>query len=201
MTVSFQPVESAQDVEQLAKLADEIWHEYWPALIGKAQTDYMVEQFQSLSAIKRDMAEHAYEYWFIVAQEDGEKNSAGADGCAGESANASEGGTGAEPARTRIVGYTGGHVEPETNRFFVSKIYLRAEERGKGFASQTIRFYEDLCRTRNLHAAYLTVNKHNDLGIRAYRAKGFETIDAVETDIGNGFIMDDYIMELQVPSA
>ena len=99
------------------------------------------------------------------------------------------------------MGYTGGHVEPETNRFFVSKIYLRAEERGKGFASQTIRFYEDLCRTRNLHAAYLTVNKHNDLGIRAYRAKGFETIDAVETDIGNGFIMDDYIMELQVPSA
>ena len=47
MTVSFQPVESAQDVEQLAKLADEIWHEYWPALIGKAQTDYMVEQFKA----------------------------------------------------------------------------------------------------------------------------------------------------------
>ena len=183
MTVSFQPVESAQDVEQLAKLADEIWHEYWPALIGKAQTDYMVEQFQSLSAIKRDMAEHAYEYWLIAAREDDETNSTGAF------------------AQTRIVGYTGGHVEPETNRFFISKIYLRAEERGKGFASQTIRFYEDLCRTRNLHAAYLTVNKHNDLGIRAYRAKGFETIDAVETDIGNGFIMDDYIMELQVPSA
>ena len=45
---------------------------------------------------------------------------------------------------------------------------------------------------------YLTVNKHNDLGIRAYKAKGFETIDAVETDIGNGFIMDDYIMEKKV---
>ena len=42
---------------------------------------------------------------------------------------------------------------------------------------------------------YLTVNKHNELGIRAYRGKGFETIDAVETDIGHGFIMDDYIME------
>lgn len=201
MSVSFRPVESPEEVERLASLADEIWHEYWPALIGEDQTDYMVEQFQSLGAIKRDMAEHAYEYWFIVAQEDDGESSTDAGESAGESANASEGGADAESAEARIVGYTGGHVEPETNRFFISKIYLRAEERGKGFASATIRFYEDLCRTRNLHAAYLTVNKHNELGIRAYRAKGFETIDAVETDIGNGFIMDDYIMELQVPLA
>ena len=61
-----------------------------------------------------------------------------------------------------------------------------------------MRFYEDLCRTRGLSALYLTVNKHNDLAIRAYRAKGFQTIDAVETDIGNGFVMDDFIMEKRV---
>lgn len=42
---------------------------------------------------------------------------------------------------------------------------------------------------------YLTVNKHNDLGTRAYKGKGFEVIDAVETNIGEGFVMDDYIME------
>ena len=154
---------------ELAELAASIWREYWPAFLGTAQTEYMVEQFQSLPAIERDMREHAYEYWFIHAADD-----------------------------DRVVGYTGGHVEPETNRFFVSKIYLRAPERGRGFASATVRFYEDLCRTRGLSALYLTVNKHNDLAIRAYRAKGFQTIDAVETDIGNGFVMDDFIMEKSV---
>ena len=40
MDVRFVPVETAEDQEALAKLADEIWHEYWPALIGAAQTDY-----------------------------------------------------------------------------------------------------------------------------------------------------------------
>ena len=45
---------------------------------------------------------------------------------------------------------------------------------------------------------YLTVNTGNELGIRAYRGKGFETIEAVETDIGSGYIMDDYIMEKPV---
>ena len=42
---------------------------------------------------------------------------------------------------------------------------------------------------------YLTVNKRNDLGVRAYLGTGFEITDAVETDIENGFVMDDYIME------
>lgn len=41
---------------------------------------------------------------------------------------------------------------------------------------------------------YLTVNKGNELGIRAYKGHSFETIESVESDIGNGFIMDDYIM-------
>ena len=165
MDVRFEAVKTDADQEKLAKLADEIWHEYWPALIGAAQTDYMVEQFQSLEAIKRDMAEHAYEYWFVVDE-------------AG-----------------KTVGYTGGREEPETSRYFISKIYLLAEERSKHYASQIIEFYVELCRNRDLHSMYLTVNKHNELGIRAYLGKGFVTIESVETDIGNGFVMDDYVME------
>ena len=86
MGVRFVAVETDEDQEKLAKLADEIWHEYWPAIIGDAQTDYMVEKFQSLEAIKRDMAEHAYEYWFVV-DESG-----------------------------KTVGYTGGCEESETSR-------------------------------------------------------------------------------------
>ena len=169
MNVSFEPITTAEGRAELAKMAHEIWNEYWPPIIGQAQVDYMVANFQSLEAIERDVAEHAYEYWFVVAEE--------ADG------------------KRRIVGYTGGHVEPETNRFFISKIYLLVAERGRGFASKTIRFYEQLCESRGLSAMYLTVNKHNELAIRAYLGKGFETIDSVETDIGCGFIMDDYIME------
>lgn len=98
----------------------------------------------------------------------------------------------------QIVGYTGGYVEDATNRFFISKIYLYADQRGKGYASRVVKFYDDLGQERNLDALYLTVNKYNELGTRAYLAKGFDVIDSVETDIGSGFIMDDYIMERTV---
>ena len=168
MGVTFEPVKTAQDQEALAALADEIWHEYWPDRIGAAQTDYMVEKFQSTAAIRRDMAENAYEYWF-VREDDG-----------------------------AIAGYTGGHDEPETGRFFISKIYLRASSRGKGYARRTVEFYEALCRERGWRAMYLTVNKENEIAVRAYKGTGFSTIDAVCTDIGGGFVMDDYIMERPV---
>ncbi|WP_350453820.1 GNAT family N-acetyltransferase [Slackia heliotrinireducens] len=169
--VSFIPVVSEEQLGQLADVADEIWHEYWPAIIGIGQTDYMVERFQSLPAIKRDIADHGYRYWFIHDSE--------------------------QKARGGIVGYTGGRTETETNRFFISKIYLFSDARGHGYCSRTIEFYDQLCKNESLRAMYLTVNKHNDLGIRAYLAKGFETIDSVETDIGSGYVMDDYIMERQ----
>lgn len=171
MSATMRPVRTEADREELAELAAQIWDEYWPALIGEAQTRYMVEQFQSLGAIRRDMAEHAYEYWFVMDDEG------------------------------RTCGYTGGHVESETNRFFISKIYLKASERGRHLASDVIAFYVRLCRERGLRAMYLTVNKHNELGIRCYRGKGFDVIDAVETSIGEGFVMDDYIMEKRVPAA
>lgn len=172
MTLSFIPVKTGADQELLAQYAGDIWREYWPDLIGADQTEYMIEQFQSLEAIRRDMAEHDYEYWMLVATETDDLG-----------------------IEKRIVGFTGGHNEPETNRFFISKIYLLADARGHGYARRVIEFYEDLCFLRGFTAMYLTVNKHNDLGIRAYEGTGFETIDAVETDIGRGYIMDDYIME------
>jgi ribosomal protein S18 acetylase RimI-like enzyme len=44
----------------------------------------------------------------------------------------------------------------------------------------------------------LAVNKHNAQAIAAYRKNGFRVADAVVKDIGGGFVMDDYIMELAV---
>ena len=66
MSVSFEPVTRPDEIEDLATMAYEIWHEYWPAIIGEAQTNYMIENFQSLEAFVRDMSENAYEYWFLI---------------------------------------------------------------------------------------------------------------------------------------
>ena len=172
MSLSFVPVKTKDDQKLLADIAGKIWRGYWPTIIGEEQTEYMIEKFQSYKAIRKYMAREDYEYWLLVATErtdDGPKKS--------------------------IVGFTGGRNEFSTNRFFISKIYLYPEARGHGYARRVIEFYEDLCFARGHNAMYLTVNKHNDLGIRAYKGTGFTIIEAVVTDIGEGFVMDDYVME------
>lgn len=89
------------------------------------------------------------------------------------------------------VGYTG--FKKETNRMFLSKLYVKEDHRGQGISRQM--FEEIKKRSEGLKDIYLTVNKHNDVTIAIYRHMGFELIDSVVTDIGSGFVMDDFIFQ------
>lgn len=93
-----------------------------------------------------------------------------------------------------LCGYIG--VKPEEgDRFFLSKLYLRQDKRGRGIASLMLeRVFEEASKAGK-KSVYLTVNKHNDRAIAVYKAKGFTVADTAVTDIGNGYVMDDYIME------
>ena len=93
----------------------------------------------------------------------------------------------------RTIGYIG--IRPEASRLFLSKLYLHRSCRGCGYASEAFRFLARLCRERKLTAVYLTVNRYNRQAIAVYEKCGFRTIRAEKTDIGNGYCMDDYVME------
>ena len=45
---------------------------------------------------------------------------------------------------------------------------------------------------------WLTVNKHNTDSIQFYLRQGFVVVEDIVTDIGNGYVMDDYLMETRV---
>ena len=49
-----------------------------------------------------------------------------------------------------------------------------------------------VCRTQSRGAA---VNRNNAIAIRAYQNNGFTVICEQKSDIGNGFFMDDFVME------
>lgn len=96
----------------------------------------------------------------------------------------------------QIAGFCG--VKPEEERLFLSKLYLHSDYRGKGYSSILLRKAISLANELNINAIYLTCNKFNTHSLDIYKAKGFVTIDAVQTKIGKGFIMDDYIMQLNL---
>lgn len=84
----------------------------------------------------------------------------------------------------------------ENDKVFLSKLYVRKDKRNKGIGKYMLDDCIDYTKNNNLNKIYLTVNKGNTQTIKKYDHLGFKQIDAVVNDIGNGFVMDDYIMEL-----
>lgn len=91
------------------------------------------------------------------------------------------------------VGYLS--FEKRENVLFLSKIYLLKSERGKGIGRKAMEFVTSLARGSNCIKVALTVNRFNQNSIRAYESAGFEKKGELVQDIGNGFVMDDYLME------
>lgn len=83
----------------------------------------------------------------------------------------------------------------ENKEMFLSKIYIYLNFRGKGLFKKVIEYIENICKKNSLKRIYLTVNKHNLNTIEVYKKIGFKIIDSAVFDIGNGFVMDDYVME------
>lgn len=95
------------------------------------------------------------------------------------------------------IGYTAIRTDGD-GRLFLSKIYIKKEYRGNGYAREVFNFLKEYCREHNLHAIWLTVNKHNDSSIAVYKKSGFRIIGEDVTDIGNGYVMDDYFFQLDI---
>jgi len=94
------------------------------------------------------------------------------------------------------VGYIG--IRKEEEKMFLSKLYILKAYRKKGYASLAFEFLRDMCKENGLKSIYLTVNKYNMDTIQVYQAKGFKIIKDQVSDIGNGYVMDDYVMELTI---
>lgn len=77
---------------------------------------------------------------------------------------------------------------------FLSKIYILKEFRGKKIGKNAFGFIEEKAKSYQCRTITLTVNKNNSNTIKAYEKSGFNNIEAIVMDIGNGYVMDDYRM-------
>ena len=186
--LEFARVETPEELDYLAKIAREIWMGYWPPIIGREQTEYMVERFHSVEAMTADIEEHGYRFW-LLRDEGGN--------CVGYTGGAAETISG-DPKKDAAIIHNQVVHERWNRRFFISKIYLFPEQRGKHYSSEVLAFYRNLCEQEGLDAMYLTVNVNNKLGIRAYEGNGFFVVDKHASPIGKGFVMDDYIMAKEI---
>lgn len=103
----------------------------------------------------------------------------------------------------RVDGEPRGFLRCQRERATVlklSEIYLAKACRGQGLGQRLLRRAEDLAQAAGCTSITLYVNRRNTLAIRAYERAGYAIRRECDVDIGNGYVMNDYLMEKLLPA-
>jgi ribosomal protein S18 acetylase RimI-like enzyme len=82
----------------------------------------------------------------------------------------------------------------DTGKTKLHKLYVLPEAQGHGVGQSLVDAVTGMARKHGNQALLLNVNRHN-AAIRFYRRLGFRVVAEEDISIGNGFVMEDYIME------
>ncbi len=95
------------------------------------------------------------------------------------------------------AGFIGFENNYEKKTTKLHRIYLLEEFKGKGLGKKSLDFLKSETLKSGNRRIILNVNKNNPAK-KIYELQGFTVYDAQVFDIGNGYVMDDYLMELHL---
>ena len=94
------------------------------------------------------------------------------------------------------VGFAG-YNEIEPQKWKLNKIYILSSQQGKGTGKFIINYIVEEIKAKHAKALQLQVNRENKAK-DFYEKLGFKIIKTANFDIGNGYFMNDYVMELSL---
>lgn len=98
-----------------------------------------------------------------------------------------------------VVGFASYSVKDaaEPSRFRLHKIYIDPNQQGKGIGKILLDFILDDIKPQGATDLELNVNRYNK-ALGFYQKLGFNIISEEDIDIGNGYFMNDYVMNLKL---
>lgn len=86
-------------------------------------------------------------------------------------------------------------IKPATWK--LHKLYVLPTQQGKGTGRYMIDRIKEEIKTKDAKSLQLQVNRNNKAKT-FYEKLGFRQVSELKLDIGNGYFMDDYIMEISI---
>lgn len=154
------------DLPLIRHLAQQIWPSTFKGILSEQQIDYMLEMMYSLDALKSQIQDK--NHIFLLAREKERGHYLG------------------------FVSYETGYQGTPTTK--IHKIYLLPASQGKGIGRQLLNEVTEAARVAGNTVLSLNVNCHNT-AIRFYKKMGFRHVKSEKIDIGQGYVMDDFVME------
>jgi GNAT superfamily N-acetyltransferase len=157
-------VARADQLRIIASLAHDIWHRYYPAIISKAQIDYMLRQRYSPEALTERFASRGTT--LLIAW-----------------------------LGPLAVGYAMVSIpEDALDEVTLDAFYLHPDHHRRGMGRVFMEQVIDHLRHHPRSTVVLNVNRRNITAINFYFRQGFIIRSAVDVDLGNGYIGDDFVM-------
>ncbi len=94
------------------------------------------------------------------------------------------------------IGYVSCALAPRPDQLKLEQLYLLSEHKGRGLGKLMMNHVFAWARQHHCRSVWLTVNKNNVDSIAVYQKTGFYVREEAQFDIGHGYIMDDYVMEI-----
>lgn len=96
------------------------------------------------------------------------------------------------------IGFTSIGPYQKEHQYKLHKIYLLHNIQGKGLGKKLL--LDALRKAKDLKASnlVLNVNRYNQPAILFYEKMGFKQIETVDISIGNGYLMEDYVYQIEL---
>lgn len=96
-----------------------------------------------------------------------------------------------------FLGYASYELNYEnSNKTKIQKIYVLPETQGKGLGRRLMDFIKNKASENDNDGLLLNVNRYNN-ALGFYEKYGYTIKETVDIEIGNGYLMEDYVMELK----
>jgi len=171
------------EIPELQRIARTIWEHSFRPFLSQAQIEYMLPMMYSVSEVEQQI-QSGFSWQWIV--------SFGLEQASTPNPSAEH----PFPSEALRVGYVS--TELQDHCLYLHKLYIIPEFQRRGFATETLQMLKFRAKCANKAEIRLNVNKNNHHALQAYHKAGFTSIKEVCTDIGGGFVMDDYVMKFTI---
>jgi ribosomal protein S18 acetylase RimI-like enzyme len=159
---------SLQELAKVREVALKTWPQTFQGILTPDQIEYMMNWMYDLEALKIQVLGN--NHVFLLAMENDE-----------------------------CLGFCSYQLHAkDNNKTKIHKIYILPDTQGKGIGKKLLERVKEIAIGEGDCFLYLNVNKYNQKAIAFYKRIGFYEDFKEVIDIGNGFVMDDVVMETKI---
>lgn len=170
------------DTATIQRIAYATWPDTFGSILSESQIEYMLQRMYSTASILRQLDE-GHRYHLLLVQDDDPMYPDG-----GEHYTRLQG------QRYRAVGYVSHEIDYLPGTTKIHKLYVLPGSQGKGYGRLLIERVERWARKEGQQRLRLDVNYQNP-AVAFYERLGFDKLGRHDTEIGNGYLMEDWVME------